>query len=125
MPRTAAVLGVAVLALAGCGRGEDPPPSVTGRVLYRGAPLAGGTIVFEPDPGRGGDGPMVFGEVGPDGRYALRAGTGGGVGAGWHRVTFAAAHGTALPPRYSDPTRSGQVCEVKAGRENEIDFDLK
>jgi hypothetical protein len=125
MRRTSGVFSVVLLTLAGCGGGEDSPEGVTGRVLYRSAPLAGGTIVFAPDPERGGDGPIAWSEIGPDGRYTLRTETGVGVGPGWHRVTFAAANGKALPPRYSDPARSGQTCEVKAGQANEINFELQ
>lgn len=125
MLRTSLWAGVVLLAVAGCGGGGDRPEAVTGRVLYHGTPLAGGTIVFDPDPERGGDGPVAGGEIGPDGRYALRPEDGSGVSPGWHRVTFAAASGTTLPARYSDPARSGQSCEVKAGRANEINFDLQ
>jgi hypothetical protein len=125
MRRASGVVAIVVLALAGCGGGGDTPEAVTGRVLYRGAPLAGGTIVFAPDPERGGDGPIAWGEISKDGRYSLRSKTGDGISPGWHRVTFAASAGTTLPPRYSDPVRSGQECEVKAGQVNEINFDLQ
>jgi hypothetical protein len=119
------VFALALLALAGCNSYEDSTDTVSGRVRFRGAPLAGGTIVFAPDPERGGDGPIAWGEIGPDGRYALRTKTGASVSPGWHRVTFAATTGRDLPARYSDPARSGQTCEVKAGQANQIDFDLK
>jgi hypothetical protein len=125
MLRISLLAGAALLALAGCGGEGDRTEVVSGRVLYRGKPLAGGTIVFEPDPERGGDGPVAGGEIGPDGRYALRPENGSGVSPGWHRVTFAASSGTTLPTRYSDPARCGQSCEVKAGRANEINFDLQ
>jgi hypothetical protein len=125
MLRSAVWFGAFALVLAGCGGADDRPEAVSGHVLYRGKPLAGGTIVFEPDPERGGDGPVAGGEIGPDGRYALRPEDGSGVSPGWHRVTFAAASGTTLPLRYSDPARCGQSCEVKAGRANEINFDLQ
>jgi hypothetical protein len=125
MVRTSAVIAIALFVLAGCGGEEDHPTIVTGKVLYRGAPLAGGTIVFEPDPSKGGDGPIAWGEIGREGRYILRTEAITGVTAGWHRITFAAAAGTILPTRYSDPALSGQTREVKAGRSNEIDFDLQ
>jgi hypothetical protein len=117
--------GVVVLVLAGCGSGGNQAEPVTGRVLYRGAPLTGGTIVFAPDPERGGDGPLAWGEIGPDGQYTLKNDVGEGAVAGWHRVTFSAAPGTKLPSRYSDPARSGQTCEVKSGQANEINFELQ
>lgn len=111
------------VSVSGCG-GADKLEAVSGRVLFRGAPLAGGTIVFAPDPHRGGDGPIAVGEIGPDGRYSLRTGAETGVAAGWHRVTVAAAPGKSLPSRYSDPERSGQEREVKPGTANTIDFQL-
>ncbi len=125
MRQAFALVGAVLVAVAGCGGGADPPESVTGRVLYRGTPLAGGTIVFVPDPDRGGDGPIAGGEIRSDGRYSLRADGSTGVCPGWYRVSFAATSKTSLPPRYSDPTRSGQACEVKAGKANEINFDLQ
>jgi hypothetical protein len=125
MLRTPGYLGITLLALAGCGGGNDVPETVAGRVFYRGAPLAGGTVVFAPDPEHGGDGPIAWGEIGPDGRYTLHTKEGEGISPGWHRVTFAAAAGTTLPPRYGDPARSGQAREVKAGQANQIDFDLQ
>jgi hypothetical protein len=125
MLRTAGCVSVALLALAGCCGGNEVPETVTGRVLYRGAPLAGGTIVFAPDPEHGGDGPIAWGEIGPDGRYTLHTKPGEDISPGWHRVTFAAASGSTLPAHYSDPARSGQTCEIKAGTANQIDFELK
>jgi hypothetical protein len=125
MLRKSAVVSIALLALAGCGGGDDQPQRVTGRVLYRGAPLAGGTIVFAPDPEKGAEGSIAWGEIAKDGRYSLRTDAGEGVKPGWHRVTFAASAGQTLPANYSDPAKSGKTCEVKAGQTNEFDFDLK
>jgi hypothetical protein len=122
---------------AGCGRGPAKPVPVSGRVYYQGKPLAGGTIVFTPDPERGGSGPMAFAEIKADGGFTLHTGTEFGAVAGWHRVTVAAAPppatvpgapaprgGTPLPAKYSDPERSGLHQEVKAGLANTIDLRL-
>jgi hypothetical protein len=125
MHRVSRVFCVALLALAGCGGGDDSPPAVTGKVTYRGAPLAGGTIVFTPDPERGGDGPIAWGEIDAEGRYSLKTNSGEALSPGWHRVTFAAATGKSLPSHYSDPARSGKTCEVKAGQGNALDFELQ
>jgi hypothetical protein len=124
-----------VLTVLGCGQQPKLTP-VHGQVFYRGRPLAGGTIVFTPDPERGGHGPLACAEIGPDGRYALRTNQEFGAVPGWHRVTIAppshAAPGQAawtpvadLPRKYSDPEQSGLLREVKAGRVAEQDFHLE
>jgi hypothetical protein len=113
--------GLALLLLAGCGRHDEPLVAVEGHVFFHGAPLSGGTVVFAPDPERGGDGPLARAEIGPDGHYALSTGDAAGAGAGWYRVTVAAP---PLPRRYTDPERSGQRVEVKPGAPNTIDLHL-
>ena len=121
-----AVGGGLLLLLAGCGRAEVKLAPVQGRVLYRGRPLAGGTIVFTPDADRGGSGPLACGEIGPDGHYTLHTGDEPGAVPGWHKVTIAAGRGDArLPRKYSDPEASGQGREVKAGQTNSLDLDLE
>lgn len=108
------LIGLALLGLlaAGCGRGETGLVSVSGRVYYRQRPLAGGTIVFTPDPQRGGRGPQAMARIGPDGRYHLKTGDRAGAIAGWHRITVAPARAGELPSRYRDPELSGQRFEV-------------
>jgi hypothetical protein len=110
--------------LAGCGPGEPELAPVSGQVLYRGRPLAGGTVVFTPDPDRGGRGPLAVAEVGPDGRYALKTEGRPGAVAGWHRITVAPPRSAALPPRYRDPGRSGLRFEVQPGKANHHDLRL-
>jgi hypothetical protein len=133
--------GLAALALAlaaaGCGDARPTLAPVRGHVYYHGAPLAGGAIVFTPDPEHGGRGPLACARIGDDGGYILSTGSVLGAVAGWHRVsfkTFAAAPDPAgaagavdarLPSRFSDPEKSGQVREVKAGQANVIDFQLE
>jgi hypothetical protein len=119
-----ALLGVAIT--AGCSKDRSRPAAVKGQVFYQGQPLSGGTIVFTPDPERGGNGPMAFGEIDTDGHYSLPL----GAVPGWHRITVLsaaapAAGGTALPARYSDPEQSGLMCKVKAGAVNVQDFRLE
>jgi hypothetical protein len=125
------------LAVLGCGRDDKLTP-VHGHVFYHGQPLAGGTIVFTPDPERGGRGPLAYGEIEADGRYTLHTEQAPGAVPGWHRVTVAppsltaspgepAAHAPAidLPRRYTDPEQSGLVREIKAGKVVEQDFHLE
>jgi hypothetical protein len=122
--------------LAGCG---SEPPSlapVRGRVLYRGTPLREGTVVFTPDPARGGNGPMARAEIQADGSYVLRTGERPGAVAGWHRITVLAVQsaeaGTGpsqrralVPRRYSDPELSGISCQVKPAQENTCELRLE
>jgi hypothetical protein len=137
-PRTPLRCGLFLLALAvlGCGRDEDLTP-VRGQVFFHGQPLPGGTIVFTPDADRGGRGPLAYGEIGGDGRYALRTGEKLGTAPGWYRITIApparaVAPGQAvvppaveLPRKYSDPEQSGLLREVQPGKSGEQDFHLE
>ena len=130
------LMGLA-LAVFGCGRDDKLTP-VHGQVFYRGQPLAGGTIVFAPDPERGGHGPLACGEIGSDGRYTLHTDQTAGAVPGWHRVTVAPPSPPAppgqtamptpsidLPRKYSDPEQSGLLREIKAGKIAEQDFHLE
>lgn len=134
MDRAAASVGLMLLllALAGCGRGEVKLVPVQGKVLYRGQPLPGGTIVFVPDPERGGAGPLASSEIRPDGQYVLQTGSRSGAVPGWHRVTVAAPASSpvqtaswSLPQRFSHPEQSGQIHEVKPAVPNTIEIKLE
>jgi hypothetical protein len=113
--------------LAGCGRSGPALAPVQGRVFYRGQALVGGTIVFTPDPHRGGSGPQAWAEIGGDGRYTLCSGGKKGAVPGWHQVTIAPPRlqGAVLPARYRDPEMSGQHVEVKPDRLNICDLHLE
>ena len=96
-------------------------------MYYHGAPLAGGAIVFTPDPERGGRGPLACARIGDDGGYVLVTGADPGAVVGWHRVTFQArAPDAGLPARYGDPDTSNQAGRGQgAGQNNTIDFHLE
>jgi hypothetical protein len=130
-----------VAAAVGCSGGNPALAPVTGRVLFRGVPLPSGTIVFTPDPQRGGRGPQAWAEV-HEGRYRLNTGTMPGAVPCWHRITIASLPPASepgaqasdkierlpmvrLPARYRDPELSELIREVKAGQENVIDLDLE
>jgi hypothetical protein len=132
-------IGVLALVPMGCGKEASNLTPVRGKVYFRGVPLTGGTIVFTPDPERGGSGPLSFAEIQPDGSYALRTSQAMGAVAGWHRVTITDAAPTValpgapsaptspppLPRKYSDPEQSGECREVQPSKENVIDFNLE
>jgi hypothetical protein len=120
------LIGLALLGLlvGSCGRGETGLVPVSGRVFYRQQPLPGGTIVFTPDPQRGGRGPQAMARIGPDGRYQLKTGERAGAVAGWHRITVAPAGEQALPSRYRDPELSGQRFEVRPSGPSECVLHL-
>ncbi|MBL8799692.1 MAG: hypothetical protein JNM56_37765 [Planctomycetia bacterium] len=127
-----------LLAFSGCGGAAELPAAATGKVSYRGQPLPHGTIVFTPDTIRGGAGLPVRTEIQPDGSYRLKTADAGGLSPGWYRVTVAAVDTASPPPgtppsgprsllpvKYRDPEQSGLLCEVKAGKENAINFNLE
>jgi hypothetical protein len=126
-----------LLALAsGCTRQPTPLLPFGGKVSFKGAQLPGGLIVFTPDAGRGGSGPIAFGTIRADGAYTLFTGNAEGASAGWYRISvasFSPAQPPAdhvplstslLPERYRDPGLSLLVCEVKPDRANQLDFNL-
>jgi hypothetical protein len=129
LPRPA-IWGLLLLLSTGCGGNADQTAEVQGHVYYQGKPLEAGTIVFAPDPSRGGSGPLARAEIEPDGHYRLRSDEKNGAVPGWHRVTIAPAGPLgsptrALPSRYSDPELSGKSVEVKAGQVNTFDLNLE
>jgi hypothetical protein len=121
-----------MLLAAGCGSGQAPTDlvPVSGKVSFQGRPLAGGTIVFAPDPQRGGRGPLAVGTIAADGRYVLRSEGRPGAIPGWHRITVCGAAPAgdaaepALPGRYTDPEHSGLSRQVLAGKANAFDLPL-
>jgi hypothetical protein len=127
-----------LIAAAGCESGSPDLAPARGRILFRDIPLHTGTIVFTPDSLRGTTGPSARGNIRPDGTYVLETDDKAGAVPGWHRVTivamdsaFSSGSGgqfvvprSLLPDKYRDPEQSGLVCEIKAGQENCIDFNL-
>jgi len=146
--RPALVLAVGLLALAVGGCGGPATGDVSGRVSYKGKPLAFGSVVFFVE-----QRPPVVAVIGLDGRYAAR-----GVLAGPVRVTVHSVNPVAevadvrarlaakgedpntvegpafspadlkkwfpIPDRYSDPDKADLGYTVSAGP-NEIDIELK
>jgi hypothetical protein len=69
-PRGPAVAGLALglVALAGCGAGEEKLYRVSGTVTYNGKPVAKGLIFFDPDGTKGTAGAQGFANI-LNGRY--------------------------------------------------------
>ena len=110
----------------GCSR-KNAPAAVTvrGKVTFQGQPLAGGLIVFSPDPDRGGSGKPIRGDLEADGSFQLKFADDSAIPPGWYRVAI--APGSLLdqshfPPQLARPDKSGLVREVKAGQENVFEF---
>ena len=69
-----------------------------------------------------------------DGTFSLQTGDDKGAASGWYRVTVASLAGSGtsvefaptslIPDKYRDPQLSLLQCEVKANRDNHLDFNL-
>ncbi len=137
VPIVSIAVGAVLVALpCGCGRkGDSESTRVRGIVTFQGKPLAGGLVVFAPDPDRGGSGKPFRGTLGADGVFELRLGDDAAIPAGWYRVaiaspaafpaTDAAAPGLVFPAKLARPDLSGLVREVKAGHENIFEFAIE
>jgi len=124
---TRAAAALVLLLAMGCGQDTPKLAPVRGTVYYKGVPLKGGTLVFAPDPERGGQGPMALAEIGSDGTYVLRTAGDKGAVPGWHRITVApdAAARSSFPRRYGDPELSELSREVLPDQVNTIDLRLE
>jgi hypothetical protein len=130
--------GLLTLFLFGCG-GDGPLSPVHGKVFFQGKPLPRGTIVFTPDPARGGAGPQASGDIQPDGTFILHTASVEGAVPGWHRVTILALEPPStdpgapkfiiprslIPEKYRDPAQSGLAFEVLPGKTNGMHFNLE
>lgn len=114
-----------VVCVVGCGRDGGKLAPVQGRVFHRGQPVAGGMIVFTPDPERGGTGLQSWARIGDDGTFYLQTEGKPGATLGWHRITVSAAQADKLPQKFRDPELSGQRFEVKPDRTNLCDLSLE
>jgi hypothetical protein len=124
--------------IAGCDERTPALAPVSGKVSYLNQPLPRGTIVFVPDADRGNNGPMAQGTIQSGGIYTIQTGGKPGAIPGWYRVTVIAVEDAGIgyyrsggstprslvPEKYRDPQLSDLSCEVKAGQENAINFNL-
>jgi hypothetical protein len=133
---------------------EDHPPvyPVKGKVIVKGKPMSGGTIIFE-YVGEGSDAPKgppggpfrATGKIDNEGTFNLSAYVGSeGMPAGDYKVGISARQGRSesnlfdrqsAPPKkvntavsgnqYADPKTSGLTAQVSNDKPNEPVFDLK
>jgi len=149
------VVGLAVLAL-GCGGGEVEPPApvfpVSGKVTYKGQPVAGADITFHHESGDR----SAFGRTNDEGEYKLTTfSSNDGAIEGRHGVTIIkfqapaeapaiadiesedyqppgfnestvpAKLKTDLPEKYGQEATSGLIAVVNADAPNTVNFELE
>jgi hypothetical protein len=133
---TALLLGELAVVCGGCGRADGfEHVGVSGKVLFGGKPMTGGTITFVPL----GSGPAAHGTI-RDGSYTIARGNGPGPGS--YRVEISQIQPTgrrvpdseypgktidetrnAVPGRYN--LNSTLRAEVKAAGDQTFDFALE
>jgi hypothetical protein len=119
-----------VIFITGCGGGETrqanvllKPVPVKGSVRYKGKPLEGGTVRFEPEDG----GREAAGNIASDGTFELTTfQANDGAVAGTHRVAIdpPGDKPKSLPAKYRSAASSGIVMEVSSDK-TEYVVDLK
>ena len=130
------VLCLAALTLLGCSGSNDKNTAVVrGKITYKGAPVTKGTITFVPDV----MGTSAYGAINPDGTYSLSTyEKDDGAVVGMHKVSITSKEEQTnfeanapptdgkwlIPGKYFLEASSGLTANVKAGQENEINFDL-
>jgi hypothetical protein len=109
-----------LLATFGCGSSEFVP--VNGTVTLDGTPLSGGTVAFK----NVAEGPLGYGTIQADGKYAARTGSQTGLKPGKYQVTVVATEQLAptglsepvpkllTPTRYANVKTSDLRCTVSA-----------
>ncbi len=133
-------LGASAAAMSlsgGCGS-KTPPPgpaTVRGKVTLNGQPVAGGLVVFTPDPQRGGRGKAAAAETATDGSFQLQLDNSAHIPPGWYRVSLAAppvvsdplalASAAVFPAKLARPDLSGLEREVQAGQNHVFEFAIE
>lgn len=124
------------LMCSGCSGGTEngvtETTSIRGVVIFQGQPLAGGMIVFTPDPERGGQGPPLTADIAADGSYAIVETPQRAITPGYYRVTLAppphwryAAHAAPFPLVLTRPDQSGLLRDIRAGQVNLYSFAVE
>ncbi len=137
-----ALLALAPVLLAGCGPGDGRPARhpTTGKVSYRGKPLAGAFVLLvrtqptadvpKPNAITDEDGSFVLTtyedkDGAPEGDYVVTISTAPRPTERQVSLKKAEPHVDLLKGRYADPKNSGLKAEVKEGKNELAPFDLK
>ena len=118
---------IIIILLVGCGSSGPARPAlnpVKGKVtLGTGAPLAFGTIAFEPSGGRAF---RCSGKIGPDGTFELETGSEKGATAGKYIVSVGVPPNkrNSVPKKFQSDETSGIEVEIVSG-DNDLDIKLK
>ncbi|MDY3553719.1 carboxypeptidase regulatory-like domain-containing protein [Gemmata sp. JC717] len=131
------VLAACVALGAGCDS-EPPLGAATGKVTFRGVPVAEGTVVFD-----GPDGSAYVADLEPNGTFAFQVARGVGLppgryavavrpprpnkpGMGYVAPNMKKAEYPNIPKKYHDPKTSGLEATVQAGAATaSFDFEMK
>ena len=126
---------VAMSLSGGCGSKTPAPAAATvrGKVTFNGKPVAGGLVVFTPDPQRGGHGKSARAETAADGGFVLNLDASPHIPAGWYRVSIVAApaipdpasQSPQFPAKLARPDQSGLEREVQPGKEHVFEFAVE
>ena len=136
VPVLALAVGAAAVSLSGgCGSNAPAPvpATVRGKVTFNGRPVAGGLVVFTPDPQRGGRGKPARAETGTDGGFILHLDASPQIPAGWYRVSIAPpptvsdpiSASPPFPAKLARPDLSGLEREVQPGKEHVFEFAVE
>jgi len=89
--RAVLLTGLLLLSIVSCGCGHKPKlVKVSGKVMFKDAPLTGGSIWFQPDATKNNSGEKASCQLALDGTFELRTYPyGGGVRPGAYKVTLA------------------------------------
>jgi len=124
---TATLVALLALAVVGCSDGDPQMIPIRGEVIYKGAPLADGMVVYLPNGGL--EAQQASGRIQPDGSFELTTSKkGDGVRIGEYNIVVQAYSGSTermltreeteagvrssepkliIPQRYIDPAKSG------------------
>jgi len=138
VPLVALAIGAGTVSLSGgCGSNTPPPgpATVSGKVTFNGQPVAGGLVVFTPDPRRGGSGKPAHAETTADGSFQLQLESSSHIPTGWYRVSLAPApiipdpllalQTPVFPAKLARPDLSGIEREVRAGHNHVFNFAIE